>query len=53
MISKILVAYDGSSSAEKALDFAIDLAKSVNASVVILHVVNTCIESWGVVSNDT
>ncbi len=52
MISKILVAYDGSSSADKALDFVIDLAKSVNASVVILHVINTCIESWGVVSID-
>jgi nucleotide-binding universal stress UspA family protein len=38
MISKILVAVDGSECANKALDFALALAEKQSASVVILNV---------------
>lgn len=39
MISKILVAIDGSESAWKALDLACDLATQYDAKVIALHVV--------------
>lgn len=39
MIKKILVATDGSEPAQKALDYALDLAESCDAEVVILSVV--------------
>ena len=38
MISKILVAVDGSKNADKAFEYASDLAKRVGASLLILHV---------------
>ena len=38
MISKILVAVDGSKNADKAFEFACDLAKKAGASLLILHV---------------
>lgn len=38
MISKILVAVDGSRNADKAFEYASDLAKKVGASLLILHV---------------
>jgi nucleotide-binding universal stress UspA family protein len=38
MIKKILVAIDGSEHAEKALDFALDLAERYSAQVTILNV---------------
>jgi nucleotide-binding universal stress UspA family protein len=38
MISKILVAVDGSKNADKAFEYASDLAKKVGASLLILHV---------------
>ncbi|USB33865.1 universal stress protein [Paenibacillus sp. YPG26] len=39
LFSKILVAYDGSKSSNKALDKAIELAKlDVNSELVVLHV---------------
>ena len=38
MISKILVAVDGSKSANKAFEYACDLAKKAGASLLILHV---------------
>jgi nucleotide-binding universal stress UspA family protein len=37
VIKKILVPVDGSKQAEKALDYALDLAESSNASVTLLH----------------
>ena len=39
MIRKILVALDGSEHAEKALDFAVDLAEKYSAEVVLLSIV--------------
>ena len=39
MVKKILVAIDGSDPAQKALDYALDLAESCGAEVVILSVV--------------
>lgn len=39
MISKILVAVDGSSNSDKALDYAIYLAKLCKATLGIIHVV--------------
>jgi nucleotide-binding universal stress UspA family protein len=39
LIRKILVALDGSEHAEKALDFAVDLAEKYSAEVVLLSVV--------------
>ena len=38
MISKILVAVDGSKHADKAFEYASDLAKKAGASLLILHV---------------
>ncbi len=38
MISKILVAVDGSKNAHKAFEYACDLAKKAGASLLILHV---------------
>ncbi len=38
MISKILVAYDGSEGSERALDFGLDLAEKYSASVLIITV---------------
>jgi nucleotide-binding universal stress UspA family protein len=38
MIKAILVPVDGSKHSEKALDYALDLAETSNASVTILHV---------------
>ena len=38
MISKILVGYDGASSAERALEFGLDLAEKFGAEVVIVNV---------------
>lgn len=40
MISRILVPTDGSKAAEKAAAYAIDLAKRLNATVIILSVVD-------------
>ena len=40
MISKILVATDGSKSAQKAAVYAVGLAKQLNASIVIISVVD-------------
>lgn len=39
MIKKILVALDGSESADKALDFALDLAGKCSAEILLLSVV--------------
>jgi nucleotide-binding universal stress UspA family protein len=39
MLSKILIPVDGSTQAERALDYAIFLAKTTGASVGIIHVV--------------
>lgn len=38
MIKKILVAFDGSQSADRALDFALDLAEKYSAEIMILNV---------------
>ena len=38
MISKILVAVDGSKNADKAFEYACDLAKKAGASLLVLHV---------------
>ncbi len=38
MISKILVAYDGSKGAERALSFGLDLAEKYSAFVTVLNV---------------
>ena|SRR5215469_14127869 len=38
MISRILVAVDGSKNADKAFEYACDLAKKAGASLLILHV---------------
>jgi nucleotide-binding universal stress UspA family protein len=40
MISKILVPTDGSKAAQKAAEYAIDLAKSLNATVIVLSIVD-------------
>lgn len=40
MVSKILVPTDGSKTAQKAVGHAVDLAKQLNASVVILSVID-------------
>lgn len=40
MLSKILVAIDGSSDGKKALDLAIDLAKSCGSTVTVTYVVH-------------
>ncbi len=40
MISKILVLTDGSKTAQKAARYAIDLAKQLNTSVIILSVID-------------
>ncbi len=38
-ITKILVGYDGSKAGDKALDYAINIAKSFNAKLYIIHVI--------------
>ena len=38
MIKTILVAYDGSAQAEKAFDFALDLAQKYSSKIVVLSV---------------
>ncbi len=38
MTQKIVVAYDGSASAGRALDFAADRAKQIGASLIVAHV---------------
>ena len=40
MISKILVPTDGSKTAQKAAFYAVDLAKQINASVIILSIID-------------
>ncbi|MGA2403708.1 MAG: universal stress protein [Syntrophobacteraceae bacterium] len=40
MVSKILVPTDGSKTAQKAVRYAVDLAKQLNASVIILSVID-------------
>ena len=40
MVSKILVPTDGSKTARKAVRYAVDLAKQLNASVIVLSVVD-------------
>jgi nucleotide-binding universal stress UspA family protein len=40
MISKILVPSDGSKTAKKAAAYAVDLAKQLNASIIILSVID-------------
>jgi nucleotide-binding universal stress UspA family protein len=40
MVSKILVPTDGSKTAQKAIRYAVDLAKQLNASVVVLSVID-------------
>jgi len=40
MVSKILVPTDGSKTARKAVRYAIDLAKQLNASVIVLSVID-------------
>jgi nucleotide-binding universal stress UspA family protein len=39
MVSKILVPTDGSTTARKAVKYAVDLAKQLNASVIVLSVI--------------
>ena len=39
MIEKILVAFDGSAHSDKALDFALDIAKKYSAQVVLINVI--------------
>ena len=41
MISRILVPTDGSKSAQKAAVYAVDLAKNLNASVIVLSIIDT------------
>jgi len=41
LISKILVPLDGSEYADKALDYAIDLAKKFSSEIILVHVVPT------------
>ncbi|HOC60528.1 MAG: universal stress protein [Syntrophaceae bacterium] len=40
MISKILIASDGSKTSQKAIKYAIDLAKEVHASIIALSVID-------------
>lgn len=40
MISKILVPSDGSKTAKRAAEYAVDLAKQLNASIMILSVID-------------
>lgn len=40
MISKILVPTDGSKTAQKAAMYAVDLAKQLNASIIVLSVID-------------
>ena len=40
MISKILVPSDGSKTAQRAAGYAVDLAKQLNASIIILSVID-------------
>ena len=40
MVSKILVTTDGSETARKAIRYAVDLAKQLNASVIVLSVID-------------
>ena len=39
LITKILIGYDGSKAGDKALDYAIGIAKTFNAKLYILHVI--------------
>jgi len=40
MISKILVPTDGSKTAQKAGTYAVDLAKQLNASIIVISVID-------------
>ncbi|MBI5057210.1 MAG: universal stress protein [Nitrospirae bacterium] len=40
MISKILVPTDGSGTSQKAVDFAVGLAKQTNASIILISVID-------------
>jgi nucleotide-binding universal stress UspA family protein len=40
MVSKVLVPTDGSATARKAVKYAVDLAKQLNASVIVLSVID-------------
>ncbi len=40
MISKILIATDGSEAALKASRYAVDLAKQLSASIIVLSVID-------------
>ncbi|MHC1725174.1 MAG: universal stress protein [Syntrophobacteraceae bacterium] len=40
MVSKILVPKDGSKTAQKAFSYAVDLAKQLKASIIILSVID-------------
>lgn len=43
---RILVGFDGSKEAEKALDYAVDLARSSGGSLVVQHVVSISPEAY-------
>ena len=46
MIKKILVAIDGSKQSDKALDFALDLARNYSAEIVLINVLSPSLMSY-------
>ena len=46
MIKKILVAIDGSEQSDKALDFALDLARNYSAEIVLINVLSPSLISY-------